>query len=140
VLEVSDEKTLEKVLRLIALSASPSEEEARTSAVLACRLIQQHKLLVVLPNGANGTNGFHSPYPRSGSAWSPPPAPSPRPPPRPAPAPKRSKPRNPKPRLIVLNYRGVCSTCKQYITRGSRAWWRPGKGVAHETCSYDSLY
>jgi len=77
---VSDEKTLEKVLRLIALSASPSEEEARTSAVLACRLIQQHKLLVVLPNGANGTNGFHSPYPRSGSAWSPPPAPSPLPP------------------------------------------------------------
>jgi len=39
-------KLLDRVGRFIALSASPSEEEARTSAFLACKLIREHKLVV----------------------------------------------------------------------------------------------
>jgi len=125
---MSDAKTLDKVVHLIALASSPSEEEARTSAVLACRLIREHGFLVVMSNGA--------PSPAARTARPAPPRSAPQP--RPAPAPKRS--RRPQPRLIVLNYRGVCVTCERYITRGDRAWWRPGKGVVHEGCNYDSLY
>ncbi len=38
---------VEKVQKLIALAASPNEEEARTSAGIACHLIRKHGLRVV---------------------------------------------------------------------------------------------
>jgi len=38
---------VERVKALIARASSPHEEEARTSAVIACRLIREHQLDVV---------------------------------------------------------------------------------------------
>ncbi len=46
-MSVAASTTLERVEKLIALSASDREEEARTSAMLACKLIREHKLKVV---------------------------------------------------------------------------------------------
>ncbi len=37
---------VDKVRKLVALASSPNEEEARTAAVKACRLILEHKLVV----------------------------------------------------------------------------------------------
>jgi hypothetical protein len=37
---------LERVRKLVALAASSSEEEARTSALIACRLILEHGFVV----------------------------------------------------------------------------------------------
>jgi hypothetical protein len=38
------DRAAEKVRKLVAMSASPHLEEARTSAFLACRLIREHGL------------------------------------------------------------------------------------------------
>ncbi len=61
----ADLKLLERVQKLIALSASDREEEARTSAFIACKLIREHKLTV-------GTGPYVSarqpPFPRK-PAW-----------------------------------------------------------------------
>ncbi|MCP9859796.1 MULTISPECIES: DUF2786 domain-containing protein [unclassified Cyanobium] len=40
------DRAAEKVRKLVAMSASPHLEEARTSAYLACRLIREHGLQV----------------------------------------------------------------------------------------------
>lgn len=40
-------KILERVRQLVALTASPNENEARNAAALACRLIRDHKLEIV---------------------------------------------------------------------------------------------
>jgi hypothetical protein len=42
---------LKKVEDLIARTASSSKEEARTSAFLACKLIREHGLVVLVPEG-----------------------------------------------------------------------------------------
>ena len=42
---------VERVRALIARTSSPHEEEARTAAVIACRLIREHQLEVT-PRGA----------------------------------------------------------------------------------------
>lgn len=43
-------KPLERALKLIALSASSNEHEARTAAFEACRLIREHKMMLSAPN------------------------------------------------------------------------------------------
>lgn len=43
---------VERVRALIARASSPHEEEARTSAVIACRLIREHQLEVVTRSAA----------------------------------------------------------------------------------------
>jgi len=37
---------LERVRRLVELSASPNENEARVAAVLACRLIREYQIVL----------------------------------------------------------------------------------------------
>ena len=46
-----------RVRKLIALSGSSNENEARTAAFLACRLIRQHGLDVGDPVGGGGRDG-----------------------------------------------------------------------------------
>jgi len=46
---MSPEKALERFYLLLARTASPYEEEARTSALLACRLLQEYNLQVQAP-------------------------------------------------------------------------------------------
>jgi hypothetical protein len=43
-------KVLDRVRQLVALAGSSYEEEARTSAVLACKLIRDHHLELVDPH------------------------------------------------------------------------------------------
>ena len=46
------DSVLAKVQKLVALSASASEDEARNASLAACRLIREHKLVVALPPAA----------------------------------------------------------------------------------------
>lgn len=60
---------VERVRALIARTSSPHEEEARTSAMIACRLIREHGLAVVPPGpapsvGSVGNGGHEDPWAR----------------------------------------------------------------------------
>jgi hypothetical protein len=101
----------ERVQKLIALSASPQIEEARTSAYLACKLIREHGLALV--------------------ALAPPPAPAPRrdPPPRP------QAPTEDKPVRIRARYSSNCRKCGKHVDAGEPVLWTKGKGVKHERCA-----
>jgi hypothetical protein len=46
---------LSRIQHLVALAASSSEEEARSAAVQACRLIREHKISLVLSEDAAAT-------------------------------------------------------------------------------------
>ena len=120
---MSDPKVLEKVQRLIALTSSSSEEEARTSAVLACRLIREHGFRVVLATETVADSPRPRAQPRAET-----------------PQPDHKSNKYPKPRLIKLTYYGMCLTCGNEVSKGARVWWRPGFGIAHETCDYAPLY
>lgn len=48
---------LTRIKALIARTASSSEEEARTSAVIACRLIRDHKIELIHPDSLNQDPG-----------------------------------------------------------------------------------
>jgi hypothetical protein len=50
---------LERVRRLIALSGSPNEEEARSAAFIACKLIREHGIAI----------GHSAPCLRTGITW-----------------------------------------------------------------------
>jgi hypothetical protein len=43
---------ISRIQQLVALAASSSEEEARSAAVQACRLIREHKIVFLLPEDA----------------------------------------------------------------------------------------
>lgn len=45
---------LERIQKLIALASSPNEHEARTAAVLAAKLIRQHRVVLALPPATPG--------------------------------------------------------------------------------------
>lgn len=110
------QKALERVQKLIALAlGGASEEEGRTAAVMAVRLIQQHGLL------------------SAASAAPPPPKPRhdyaswahntpPRPPPEKWNGPIKSK-----------WEKGRCEVCRQEVMKGNVVVWL-GKRVRHETC------
>ena len=50
---MSSGDVLEKIRSLVARAMSPYEEEARTAAVQACRLILEHKITLALPHEEN---------------------------------------------------------------------------------------
>lgn len=54
---------VQRVRKLVALSGSPNEHEARTAAFLACRLIREHGLEVGDPGG-RARDVDRSPEPR----------------------------------------------------------------------------
>jgi hypothetical protein len=104
------DRVLELVAKLINLASSPEIEEARTSALKACRLIIEHKLVV----GYRGDKSFGHP--------------------------EVQKSKYPEPATMMMPHRGICHTCGRYIRTGQKVWHRRGIGVAHHACSYDSLY
>ncbi len=86
--------TIKRVTDLLALGAGDaSEEEARTSARLAARLIDQHRLRVVGPAGAS-----------------------------PSPPPPVSRPTEPEPAwtLTIATQGGWCSRCGKIWWKGER--------------------
>ena len=55
-------KVLERVRKLVALAASDNENEARNSAVLACRLIREHKIVLSVSEGEPVRQPPQSPF------------------------------------------------------------------------------
>lgn len=103
------DRAAEKVRKLVAMSASPHLEEARTSAFLACRLIREHGLQIAThrPSPATspaatgveqgqGTTGF---------------------------------------RRIRVRHPGHCRCCGKPIALGEWALWCRGNGLRHPLCT-----
>lgn len=109
------QKALERVQKLIALAlGGASEEEGRTAAVMAVRLIQQHGLLspaVCCPPRAAPPRPNYSTYRTA-----------PQPPPEKWNGPIKSK-----------WEKGRCEVCRQEVMKGNVVVWL-GKRVRHETC------
>jgi hypothetical protein len=109
---------LARVLALVERAAHDGtpEEEARTSAVIACKLIHKHDLLRLLPPAAEPK--------KRGSA------------PRPTPKPTQKETSDPDAPVILLGskYAGRCKACGFTYEVGDRVWWRRGYGATHERC------
>ena len=111
---------LERIRRLIALTSSPSIEEARTAAYQACRLIREFDVQVGAALPANDT--FWSSY-------QPPPRPRPAPPPRPTDGHK----------CIVTKFESMCSHCGEKIHVGQDIAWCRGKASYHWSCHVERM-
>lgn len=88
------------VTKLIALSTSPNEHEARTAAFQACKMILQNSLMVCVKT----------------DPWSPPPY---RPPIRKDDVTKR----------IVAKFGGTCRCCGSTYGEGDYIHWAKGRGA-----------
>ena len=116
----ADAKTLERVRLLLERAGHPGtpEEEARTSATLAARLIYAHGYMVSYP------------------ATAPPPPPPPPPPPTAAPPAssyawkQRAKPY----RVITSKFSGWCKACGDSFDEGDVVAWYRGRGCTHYDC------
>jgi hypothetical protein len=111
---------LERLERLLALTESPNENEARNAAMLAVRLIRQHRIAFTVP------------------------------PTRPTPTPKRVSPsagtrrRTPGsgrakrvadvPSPIVSPLGGDCAQCGGRYRAGAAIYWLSSGGGLHERC------
>lgn len=157
---MSSVRVLERILKLVQLSASSNENEARNASLQACKLILEHKIVLALPNqsssGIPGTNvsssvggstGSADPDPRDWVQWN-------------AkgngPRPTRShgfaetlfgreaadRIRNAGrrvdkaagedgPQTITAPQDGTCRDCGEEYKRGDRVWYRRGKGAVH---------
>lgn len=108
---VTREVTLAR--KLVALGADPANEnEARTAAVQACRLIMQHGMVLI-------------------ACMPEPPRP---PPPPPPPHGYGARTGAPVGRRIRARYDSVCDYCEGPIYVGDLVWWVPGARVVHFGC------
>jgi hypothetical protein len=103
------DRAAEKVRKLVAMTASPHLEEARTSAFLACRLIREHGLQIAThrpspakPTAATGVEEEQGP---AGF------------------------------RRIRVRHPGHCRCCGNPIAPGEWALWCRGNGLRHPLCS-----
>lgn len=118
-------KLLDKVRKLIALTSSPSLEEARTSAYQACKLIRKHGLVVGLAEPEPAMQACPAP-----SHWSSVPdfarAPF-----------VRAKRGDVEVVFFTAKYTGgKCSECGESIIRGSRiVWYKTIKEKLHQACA-----
>ena len=100
--------SLSRAEKLIDLACStPYEEEARTAALAACRLIRKHGLRL-------GVDPLREPAAGRRAPASPPP-------PRPAPQPAREKPPNGG-RFVRATRSGRCESCKGGIAIGDEIY------------------
>ena len=102
-------RAAEKVRKLVAMSASPHLEEARTSAFLACRLIREHGLQI-----ATHRPSLAKPPERAGVEQGQGPAGF---------------------RRIRVRHPGHCRCCGNPIAPGEWALWCRGNGLRHPLCS-----
>ena len=99
---------LDRVGKLVALTSSPFEGEARTAALRACELIREHGLRLVAP----GQVGDESrPY-------------------------RQTPPEEPRDwRWIRSKFPGRCLDCGSRYFEGDKVSWLKGKGCRCESCS-----
>lgn len=132
---MADDTILIRVRALIdraAHEATP-EEEARSSAVIACKLIHKHSLLATVATTFSAAEDFTRSYStpsastRSASAKKPK---------------GRSRPwvdptyddEDPDVVKLVSKFRGRCLSCLKAYEVGETIWWQRGVGVTHESC------
>lgn len=111
-----------RVAQLVALAGSPYEQEARTSAYLACKLIREHGLRVTdgeAPEAYEADTGVRErgehrvdapPYVDGGAC------------------------------RATARYAVVCMACKRLIGEGAGLWWMRGVGGVHIGCNPSVLY
>ncbi len=121
---------LERVRKLIALTSSPNENEARNAAVLAVRLIREHHLVLSVPARRTSTpRGTPRATPARGAAGATPArgtagASMPR-------AARRARdPAEP----IRSPLGGDCPECGGRYRRGETVWWFPSGDGMHARC------
>lgn len=90
-----------KNLVRLAVDDGAGEHEARTAALLACRLISRHRLLDGAPS---------------------------QPPPRES---KQQRADGPTLQRITVRFGSACLVCGQWIAEGKQALWARGHGVCH---------
>ncbi len=122
---------LEKVVKLLALATSPNENEARTSAFLAAKLIRENKIVLLAPDDAR-LFGRGSPPPSYSHARPPPPPPPPKEPP--PPPPRRNSTEFPV--RINAKFGGFCRVCLLRYEEGDRIYWMRGDGCSHLACGW----
>lgn len=115
----STEQKLDRIRKLIALSASSHVEEARTSAFMACKLIREHGFTVG-PTSQSSSRTAHT-TPRSE-------------PPPPQPPPKSKYEKHPEWIRMTAKYAGFCKVCRKTVDEGSPIFWKLGEGSQHEAC------
>jgi hypothetical protein len=102
---------LERIKRLIALSSSPNENEARNAALIAVQLIQEHRLVLSMPPG---TSGLKTPRRRPSSGA------------KRAVADPAERIRSP--------LGGECKACGGRYRTGQTVYWFAGGGGMHPEC------
>jgi hypothetical protein len=107
------DRAAEKVRKLVAMSASPHLEEARTSAFLACRLIREHGLQIATHRPAAQATTAASPRTAGGQT------------------PGETSGF----RRIRVRHPGHCRCCGSPIAPGEWALWCRGNGLRHPLCS-----
>lgn len=105
---IAPDKALDRIHKLLALAASPQEEEARTAAALAAKMIRAFGVTLSI-------GGAHTGGARVGDE-----------------TPSTLM----KPRIITSQYSGLCRTCGNGYAAGDRIQWLRGKGAAHTTCAW----
>lgn len=145
-------KELDRILKLIALTTSPNENEARNAAFLATKLIREHKIVLSDPSDARrvgspmGTGWsdlddfFRNHTPRQQPRQQPQPPPRQRPPPRPEPS--FNRPTN-KADFMGRFWRrypenrfddSFCRNCGKRIDLRAPVTWLKGEGSYHDEC------
>ncbi len=107
---------LERLQRLIALAESPNEHEARNAALLAVRLIKQHKITFTIPEpvaGARRATPGGGTRPRSSS---------------------KSRRVADVPAEIKSPLGGDCVECGGRYRAGSTILWMQSGGGMHPSC------
>jgi hypothetical protein len=110
----------ERLERLIALTESPNENEARNAAVLAVRLIRQHRVILTVPTSSATTPARRvSPNPTGR---------------RRTPASAKSKRVADVPVEIKSPLGGDCIECGGRYRAGSPIYWMDSGGGMHPRC------
>lgn len=123
-----------KVRALLERAAHPStpEEEARTSAFIAARLIKANALEVTLPAVVPASAAPPAP-PGDASSRATHDGPF-----RAARTTRRRRrrpvPEDPSWVLVLSMYRGRCKACRRFYEQGDEVCWRPGSGRTHFAC------
>ena len=123
---------IDRLHKILAMAESPVEEEARTAAIMAVRLIKKHNVQLSMP-GRNTEDLFEH-FRR------PPPAAKPPKPPPPPPKSGRVPRFGERPVPMTAKYISTCRVCGKDCFEGDRVWWLKGHGVTHRDCDDSYWY
>ena len=107
---------LERVRNLLALATSPNDNEARNAALLAARLIREHRLVLTLPRTTPAPAKKKTPGSKRGVKKVPDP-----------------------PERIVSPLGGDCIACGTHYRAGQNVFWFASGGGMHLRCFDDWL-